>query len=560
VRTTTSNRPAGPDGAPEADLSSPQRQPALSFFDRALSDAAPLTPARERELALRIESLALERAALVVTLPEAAADLEERVARRLDSRSQSAEALREAATLKMLGQNRGKIEVVLGQAASEQASVTQSLARLAEIGLAIASDEALRGAHLISSRAIDSYIKNLRAPSAPDTAPSSLEHENLTALRRAIFAQTDRLAAAADPLIAELITANLRLVRAVAGKFKVHHEVREELIAAGHLTLIRCAREFRGSYETRFSTYAFKSIEHAMFSTLAERRSEWCLSRPGSSSEDRTFCSSLFRPFNGSETSGEFIESIADPDSIDPHRLIAQRYDTALSSAIVHQALEKMPPEDRALLAECFGLNSPGAQTLKELANERGISLGALRTQLDGAQRRLRAALRADSAESLAALGLEDDAEISDEASNVGRRCEPHPAPHERHSESRPIRRRPARQTEPANRPPPPRGRLSPGPALFTVTDHYTAALTAIRRTPTEMNAPVELCTACFAELSSFHRALLDRWPEGHAQKRYGFALEEEMIKLRGRLSGEQIEVLRRAIGECRAALERQGF
>lgn len=95
----------------------------------------------------------------------------------------------------------------------------------------------------------------------------------------------------------------------------------------------------------------------------------------------------------------------------------------------------------------------------------------------------------------------------------------------------------------------PPRSAQLPASAqLFDAVDEYSSELTRIRRLSNTPSAEEELRSRCLAELENFHRAVSIRWPAGHSEKRYGFALEGELLTLKRVLSTEQVTGIRRAI------------
>jgi RNA polymerase primary sigma factor len=112
-----------------------------------------------------------------------------------------------------------------------------------------------------------------RSPAPPSSMETYLREINQTSL---LNAETEkelgrRIQAGDWEACDHLVRANLRLVVAIARNYIGHGMCLEDLIAEGNLGLMRAAKDFDPSRNTRFSTYASYWIKQAIRRTLIMR-------------------------------------------------------------------------------------------------------------------------------------------------------------------------------------------------------------------------------------------------------------------------------------------------
>ena len=198
-----------------------------------------------------------------------------------------------------------------------------------------------------------------------------------------------------------MIEANLRLVFAVARRYRNRGLPQPDLIAEGNLGLLRAVRKFRPDNGTRFSTYASWWIRHAVVRALAHQARvirlpvhvELLLGRYRKERERLT--QELGRPPSLDEVARSLEispEQLAGLEEIPPSgplgALLRERKDlTAL--------VDDLPDRERTVIRLRFGLSGEEALTLEAVGRQLGLSRERVR-QIEGVGlKKLRALLAA---------------------------------------------------------------------------------------------------------------------------------------------------------------------
>ena len=198
-----------------------------------------------------------------------------------------------------------------------------------------------------------------------------------------------------------MIEANLRLVFAVARRYRNRGLPQPDLIAEGNLGLLRAVRKFRPDNGTRFSTYATWWIRHAVVRALAHQARvirlpvhvELLLGRYRKERERLT--QELGRPPSLDEVARSLEispEQLAGLEEIPPSgplgALLRKRKDlTAL--------VDDLPDRERTVIRLRFGLSGEEALTLEAVGRRLGLSRERVR-QIGGVGlKKLRALLTA---------------------------------------------------------------------------------------------------------------------------------------------------------------------
>ncbi len=207
----------------------------------------------------------------------------------------------------------------------------------------------------------------------------------------------------------EMITANLRLVITLAGKYSCPGMTGEDLVAEGNLGLIRAVEEFDPEMGHRFSTYAAWWIKHAIRLAVIQRGRpirlpdylvklirKWRraageitarLGRPPTVNE---ICEKLGVDPGKAEVISQGIRAAAAPVSVDDGDDAAMSSDIFVDDGpapdqrlldrsdgpIIESLLEKLDPRDREVVELRFGLDTGGARpmTYEDIARKMGLN------------------------------------------------------------------------------------------------------------------------------------------------------------------------------------------
>jgi RNA polymerase nonessential primary-like sigma factor len=226
----------------------------------------------------------------------------------------------------------------------------------------------------------------------------------------------------------QMIEANLRLVVAVARGYVGRGVPLLDLIAEGHLGLIRAVEKFEPERRLRFSTYAVwwirEAVQHALmhqgrtvrvpvhvlreFAQVLRARRQFVAVRGRMPTIDE-LAQALGRPtaeVAGLFSATERISSLDAPLSeSDDRALIEQlvvegdvaKVDDASGSRIAGW-IACLPERQRLVLERRFGLNDQGVQTLAEIAGELGLTRERVRQIQTEALKRLRGIVEREDA------------------------------------------------------------------------------------------------------------------------------------------------------------------
>jgi len=510
------------------------------YFSAHLRDAVPLDRQAEYALTSRIERLSTLRAEAILGFPPVIAEVLSRVRHHVDSKNESGAILRRGGAYERLLAVVQHVESDLRALSLGDLSPAACNDRLDSKATSLLSDPVLQSTRILGATAIERY-RHLVSGKESNRSHNSDQHRGCPSLRALLDTRLNQLQsieAELNPNLERFVQANLRLVLAVASRFHAHGELREELIAAGNYSLTRCARDFKSSIGVRFSTYAFKSIEHAMIEILAERGR-------------RTRTVSLSHPLSATDDSRELIHTIADPTCVDPHEAVAATDYTTRSKSVLARALLTIPLDERSIIERSFGLNGFNSQSIRTIAAELEQSAEYVRTRLERGKMRLHRTI--SMMDEWLTLDPRNDA---DSSFSEEHHAHSQPPPAESRTVEQTVHRgmliaAPAVDRAAATE----SVRMPPTPELFALTERYTAALTRIRRSVDQDLCDPALRQRCLDHIRQFHEYLTGIWPVGHSEHRYGFQLEGEMLHLKKNISAAHLEAITAAIADYRTGV-----
>lgn len=284
----------------------------------------------------------------------------------------------------------------------------------------------------VQVRALD--LERIALPAAIAAAQESLggrgRDRHAVADLRAVRRASDKLAQAKH----EFVQANLRLVLAIARRFRHHALPLEDLVQEGNLGLMKAVDRFEWRRGFRFSTYAMWWIRHAIQRALVDKgrlvrvpvhqvdsqiriarvRRELTakLGRVPTDEEVRVESGiaarkmelldrvasvhtiSLDRPVSGEDDDDRSWHTlVADPEA--GEHTAAEALDQEVGRRALREELGRLKPMEADILRQRFGLvgEEEAERTLKEIGDQYGLSRERIRQIEQQALRKLRKAL-----------------------------------------------------------------------------------------------------------------------------------------------------------------------
>jgi RNA polymerase primary sigma factor len=237
-----------------------------------------------------------------------------------------------------------------------------------------------------------------------------------------------RVAAGDRTAFKQMVEANLRLVVMLARRYLGRGLPLADLIAEGNLGLIRAVEKFRWDRGTRFSTYATWWIRQAIARALANqgrlirlpvhvegllaryRRTKEALTqelgrppelaeiaaRLGVPTEDIEGLEEVARTPLSLETpvgEGEGVLQDIVADQVDPGAAVIANL--LREQTELREILDALPPTERAVIRDRFGLDGGASMTLEAIGQRMGVTRERVRQIEAAALRKLRARLQA---------------------------------------------------------------------------------------------------------------------------------------------------------------------
>lgn len=197
--------------------------------------------------------------------------------------------------------------------------------------------------------------KDVNYVNGPDTLPPPLSPEE----EAAVLLQLGKNEHKDQEIRSMLVEKNLRLVVYIAKKFENTKIGVEDLVSIGTIGLMKAINTFNPNKNIKLATYASRCIENEILMYLRKTAGTKCEI-------------SLDEPLNVDWDGNELLLSdILGTDGDEVNKEIEAEEERKL----IFAAVNKLPPRDKRIICERFGLYSEGKEkTQKEVADLLGIS------------------------------------------------------------------------------------------------------------------------------------------------------------------------------------------
>jgi len=197
------------------------------------------------------------------------------------------------------------------------------------------------------------FVNDLYYINGPETLPAPLSAEEERIVFRKLETSTD-LEQARETLIVH----NLRLVVYIAKKFESTGISVEDLISIGTIGLIKAVNTFCPEKKIKLATYASRCIENEILMFLRKSNQY---------KNDISIDEPLNVDWDGNEL---LLSDILGSDS----EAISRQLEQDVEKSLLHQAVDKLGPREKAIMQMRFGLLDGVEHTQKEVADMIGIS------------------------------------------------------------------------------------------------------------------------------------------------------------------------------------------
>ena len=197
------------------------------------------------------------------------------------------------------------------------------------------------------------FTKNLYYINGPETLPAPLTAEQEIVVFKKLETMTD-IESARETLVVH----NLRLVVYIAKKFESTGIGVEDLISIGTIGLIKAVNTFCPEKKIKLATYASRCIENEILMFL-RKSSQY--------KKDVSIDEPLNIDWDGNELLLSDILG-TDPDAINVS------IEADVEKSLLHSAVDKLKPREKAIMQMRFGLVDGIEHTQKDVADMIGIS------------------------------------------------------------------------------------------------------------------------------------------------------------------------------------------
>lgn len=556
-------------------------------------DSTPLSAEQERTLTAAIRERICEKENLILGHPAVIAELAAVARARISSGSVFKDILRTNDTVHFLAATETAVRAAIVAHIRGAMTSDDLQSFLAKKGQEVSRHDALRQSRILHSGALRKFRTALaiQVGAATESLKDSERHERAvpTPVLQAMHERVGAIESELAPLVERMVSANTGLLYHILGKLRVGEESKDELISAGYHALLASVREFKPEYGFKFSTYAYTAIRASMMKALAAERNT------------RTRISLNARC--GGEDSAELLALVPDSRAVDPKMLVRERDAERLVLGLLKDVWGELPMQQRQALTLYFGINDGLCRTVQQVGDSLGVKHAVARALLDKALRTCRKLMEdrggsvLESLDFVAVQGEEvpmqpsEGSQRSQKARNKLRleeathqvveevvrpegRVRANVGPTWAHQSSA---QKEANSNILAQAASPAsisifealKGlnqifdrcqdlQLIASKALFERTQHYYRELERARRSSEGVPATTEETKSAILCLSQVHQLLSKRWPMGHAQEKYGFLLEGEMLAIKGAHSTSQITATLAATEQYLLSLSRR--
>lgn len=203
-------------------------------------------------------------------------------------------------------------------------------------------------------------------------------------------ALSDRIKQGEAAAVDRLVTANLRLVMVVAGRYQNRGVDYDDLVSEGNIGLMKAAIKFDAD-KGRFASFAVPIISQTIEQAMAKHTSLYTVPKADKSHAElrRSRPLSVDAPLGGRGNNVNLLSFLSDSEAVASDDLLGQK---ALS-AEMNEALATLGEREREVVTRCYGLGTD-KQTMAEIGEHMGLKRERVRQIRKKALRKVSKVLR----------------------------------------------------------------------------------------------------------------------------------------------------------------------
>lgn len=203
-------------------------------------------------------------------------------------------------------------------------------------------------------------------------------------------ALSDQIKQGVAAAVDRLVTANLRLVMAVAGRYRNRGVSYDDLVSEGNIGLMKAAIKFDAD-KGRFASFAVPIISQTIEQAIAKQSSLYTVPETGMGHARMRHVRplSVDAPLGGRGNNVNLLSFLSDSEAVASDDLLEKK----AVSAELNGALAVLDEREREVVTRCYGLGTD-KQTMAEIGERMGLKRERVRQIRTKALRKISRALR----------------------------------------------------------------------------------------------------------------------------------------------------------------------